>query len=191
MDCSLPGSSVHGILQARTPGWVAMRSPRGSSRHGMEPTSLRSPALAGRFFTSSTPWEAPREYMVGLLRNLFWNQFMWVDFQCYKLPLSLFLQVFSSVKCWNLDKMLCLLPTLKFKASGFWKARPTRVSPRLTPHLTPAGDPVHAQPPELVPGPSPAAPPRHPVTHSPPELPERTRSGRPSPLSSEGGHTLG
>ena len=28
-DCSLPGSSVHGILQARTLGWVAMPSSRG------------------------------------------------------------------------------------------------------------------------------------------------------------------
>ena len=32
MDCSLPGSSVHGILQARTLEWVAMPSSRGSSR---------------------------------------------------------------------------------------------------------------------------------------------------------------
>ena len=32
MDCSLPGSSVHGILQARVLEWVAMPSSRGSSR---------------------------------------------------------------------------------------------------------------------------------------------------------------
>ena len=31
MDCSPPGSSVHGILQARTLEWVAMTSSRGSS----------------------------------------------------------------------------------------------------------------------------------------------------------------
>ena len=31
MDCSLPGSSVHGILQARLLEWVAMPSSRGSS----------------------------------------------------------------------------------------------------------------------------------------------------------------
>ena len=31
MDCSLPGSSVHGILQARTVEWVAMPSSRESS----------------------------------------------------------------------------------------------------------------------------------------------------------------
>ena len=31
MDCGQPGSSVHGILQARTLEWVAMPSSRGSS----------------------------------------------------------------------------------------------------------------------------------------------------------------
>ena len=30
MDCSLPGSSIHGILQARILEWVAMHSCRGS-----------------------------------------------------------------------------------------------------------------------------------------------------------------
>ena len=30
MDCSLPGSSVHGILQARILEWVAISSSRGS-----------------------------------------------------------------------------------------------------------------------------------------------------------------
>ena len=32
MDCSLPGSSAHGILQARMLVWVAMPSSRGSSQ---------------------------------------------------------------------------------------------------------------------------------------------------------------
>ena len=32
MDCSPPGSSVHGILQASILEWVAMPSSRGSSR---------------------------------------------------------------------------------------------------------------------------------------------------------------
>ena len=31
MDCSPPGSSVHGILQARIPEWVAVPFSRGSS----------------------------------------------------------------------------------------------------------------------------------------------------------------
>ena len=32
VDCSLPGSSVHGILQARILEWVAISFSRGSSR---------------------------------------------------------------------------------------------------------------------------------------------------------------
>ena len=42
MDCSLPGSSVHGILQARILEWFAIPFSRGSSNPGTEP---RSPAL--------------------------------------------------------------------------------------------------------------------------------------------------
>ena len=59
MDCSPPGSSVHGILQARILKWVAMSSSRGSSRTRDRPMSLMSPALANGFFTTSTTWEAP------------------------------------------------------------------------------------------------------------------------------------
>ena len=34
MDCSLPGSSVYGIFQARVLEWVAISFSRGSSRPG-------------------------------------------------------------------------------------------------------------------------------------------------------------
>ena len=50
MDHSLPGSSVHGILQAKILEWVAISSSRGSSRPRGQALSLMSPALAGRFF---------------------------------------------------------------------------------------------------------------------------------------------
>jgi len=56
MDCIPPGSSVHGILQARILEWVAISSSRDLSDPGIEPGSLSSPALAGRFFTT-----APKE----------------------------------------------------------------------------------------------------------------------------------
>src|SRR5574339_276802 len=36
MDCSLPGSSVHGIFQARILEWVAIFSARGSPDPGIE-----------------------------------------------------------------------------------------------------------------------------------------------------------
>ena len=47
MDCSLPNSSAHGILQARTLEWVAMPSSRGSSQPVVEPRAL---ALQTDFF---------------------------------------------------------------------------------------------------------------------------------------------
>ena len=45
MDCRPPGSSVHGISQARILEWVAISFSRGSSGPGI---GLVSPALAGR-----------------------------------------------------------------------------------------------------------------------------------------------
>ena len=42
MDCSPPGSSVHGILQARILEWVAISSPGDFPNPGIEP---ESPAL--------------------------------------------------------------------------------------------------------------------------------------------------
>ena len=52
VDCSLPGSSVHGILQARILEWVAISFSGRSSPTGIEPAF---PALAGRFFTAEPP----------------------------------------------------------------------------------------------------------------------------------------
>ena len=40
MDCILPGSSVHGILQGRILEWVAISSPGDLPHTGIEPTSL-------------------------------------------------------------------------------------------------------------------------------------------------------
>ena len=59
MDCSPPHSSVHGILQARILEWAAMPLPGDLPDPDIEPTSLVSPSLAGRFFTISASWEAP------------------------------------------------------------------------------------------------------------------------------------
>ena len=58
VDCSLPGSSVHGILQARILEWVAMPSSRDLPDPGIQPTFLPSPALADKIFTTSATWEA-------------------------------------------------------------------------------------------------------------------------------------
>ena len=58
MDCSPPGSSVHGILQPRTLRWVTIPSPGDLPHLGIEPEPLRCLALGGRFFTTSATWEA-------------------------------------------------------------------------------------------------------------------------------------
>ena len=58
MDCSLPGSSVHGILQARILQGVACPPPGDLPDPGIEPVSLPSPALAAGFFTINATWEA-------------------------------------------------------------------------------------------------------------------------------------
>ena len=58
MDCSPPGSSIHGILQARIPEWVAMPSSRDLPISGIK---LRSPALqAGGFFYHLSHQGSPR-----------------------------------------------------------------------------------------------------------------------------------
>ena len=63
MDCSPPGSSVHGILQTRLLERVAMPSSFVGDLpyKGMELVSLISPALSGRFFTTDATWEAHAE----------------------------------------------------------------------------------------------------------------------------------
>ena len=48
MDCGLPGSSVHGIFQARILKWVAISFSRGFSRSS-DQTQVSH--IAGRFFT--------------------------------------------------------------------------------------------------------------------------------------------
>ena len=54
MDCTPPGPSVHGYWRG-----ILCSPPGDLPDPGIEPTSLTSPALTGRFFTTSTTWEAP------------------------------------------------------------------------------------------------------------------------------------
>ena len=58
MDCRPPGSSAHGILQAKILEWVAIPFSRGSSRPRDQTQISR---IVGRFFTAwatrENPWE--------------------------------------------------------------------------------------------------------------------------------------
>ena len=60
MHCSLPGSSVHGILQARILEWVAIPFSRGSSRTR---DRTRVSCITGRFFTIWATREASRQHI--------------------------------------------------------------------------------------------------------------------------------
>ena len=68
MARSPPGFSVHGIFQARLLECIAVPS-KGSSgcRHNM---SLMFPALAGEFFTTSTPWKPVASLSVQFSRSV-------------------------------------------------------------------------------------------------------------------------
>ena len=62
-DCSLPGSSVHGIFLARVLEWVAITFPRGSSRPRDQ---TRVSRIAGRVFTI---WATKQTLPVGKKRS--------------------------------------------------------------------------------------------------------------------------
>ena len=69
MDCSLPGSSVHGISQARILQCVAISF----SRESPWPKDwIQVSCIAGRFFNCCTTWEA----LLSLVHSLFNVQWM-------------------------------------------------------------------------------------------------------------------
>ena len=57
VDCSPPGSSVHGIFQARMLEWISISFSRGSS---WPKDRTCASCIAGRFFTAEPQWEAHR-----------------------------------------------------------------------------------------------------------------------------------
>ena len=91
MDCSPPGSSVHGIIQARIVEWVAISSSRRSSRpRGQTCDSC----IAGRFFTTEAPkdsscWNFPASGNKGRecpRQMSFFLKYSWFTMLCYFLP---------------------------------------------------------------------------------------------------------
>ena len=62
MDCSSPGSSVHGSVQAKVLSGLPCPPPGILPNPGIKHTSFTTPALAGRFFTTSATWEAQRRH---------------------------------------------------------------------------------------------------------------------------------
>ena len=66
IDCSLPGSSDHGILQARIPEWVAISFSRGSS-HPRD--QMHISCIAVRLFTDWSTWEVRQLYEMGQIQE--------------------------------------------------------------------------------------------------------------------------
>ena len=97
MDCSPPGSSVHGILQARKLEWIAMPSSRGSSQP-RDWTWVSCPA--GRFFTV---WATREAYSLELLKI---SSHKYIEFLSYNLSLKTIGLPFLNDSCRNLVKIL-------------------------------------------------------------------------------------
>ena len=87
IDCSPPGSTVHGILQVRILEWITMPFFRGSS----QPRDWTwVSCIAGRFFTIWASWKA--YYMAAVsyyLKFLCVTLSLWPSFHCFWEYLSL------------------------------------------------------------------------------------------------------
>ena len=98
MDHSPPGSSGHGILQARILEWVAIPFSRGSSRPR---NHTQVSCTAGRFFTNWATREAQMDIFC----------YLWLHLDIVSLKLSLSIDAYK----WNYVKKLSVLIFRKIK----------------------------------------------------------------------------
>ena len=92
MDCSLAGSSVRGILQARILEWVTVPFSRGSSPgRGRDQTQVS--CIAGRFFTVWATKEVYEEELRVLGCAQWVHYYYLVSFDCF----PLFMHVLTSL----------------------------------------------------------------------------------------------
>ena len=82
MDCSLPGSSVHGISQARILEWVAISSSRESSwpKHRTHISCVSS--IAGGFFTAEPSGKKCISHEYLKISYVFTTEYMQFYFFC-------------------------------------------------------------------------------------------------------------
>ena len=66
MDCSLPGSSVHGVFQARILEWGATPSPGDLPNSGIKPVSL---VLAGGFFIAEPQEKFNHQHRIHIIKG--------------------------------------------------------------------------------------------------------------------------
>ena len=80
MNYSSPGSSVHGILQARILEWLLCPPPGDLPNPGIKPTSLIIPALAGGFFTTKATWEATEQFRKKIMMYVSIKRRVWYNY---------------------------------------------------------------------------------------------------------------
>ena len=112
MVCSPPGSSVHGILQARMLEWVAISSSRDLPNPGIEP---RSPALQADFFTVWATREAEEpfsfiKFFIKFHCIKFYTSRSWLLLDS---PINRHLDYFGSIRCLLSFSWLALFPGQK------------------------------------------------------------------------------
>ena len=109
MDCSLPGFSVCGILQARILEWVAISSCRGSSQPR---DRTRASCISGRFFLS-VPRNKPQFTLIWLLllrsSKHFWPALPHLELPCSGclLPNWMLGALWGKARAWFPKESLC------------------------------------------------------------------------------------
>ena len=123
MDCSPPGSNVHGILQARILDWVPMSFSRGSSLPGEWTCISCVSCIAGRFFTHWVTCEAQKKgYWSVILFSCYCIAWFWyqgytdlrklVEKSFFFLFLRSICEMNSSVKLWSNSPVSPYIPGL-------------------------------------------------------------------------------
>ena len=113
MGCSLPGSSVHGILQARILEWVAMPFSRGSSQCRDWTYVSHN---AGRFFTAWATREARKTLDLGICCTLY--------LKCWsllKIYWSLTIYILVSLLFWDYFSITHIIPIHRNHKDKFFK----------------------------------------------------------------------
>ena len=109
MDCSLSGSSVHGIFQARVLEWIAISFPRGSSRPR---NRTQVSHIAGRHFTV---W-ATKE----------WSRWLFLENPVFHISMALRLWVSGSTGVKNHTLTSAFPVSAFYPCQLYWKTPNTR-----------------------------------------------------------------
>ena len=124
--CSPPGSSVHGILQARILKWVAIPFTRGSS---WPSNWTQIPCIAGRFFTIWTTREAP--FLPIAITN--WpGTYIYLIHKTSPWHRIYYCLHFADWRNWDTEKLQSWVTELEFKpcqSSSFFHICPPQQSP--------------------------------------------------------------